>query len=183
MEGGKEMSVEEVLQRIAELDTKLTVITGGEPLLQADSSRLISELLDKGHDIQVETNGAKDIGVIDKRASVIMDLKCPSSGESEKNLLSNIQKLKSGDEVKFVIGTKEDYEWAKNIMRSEKFPEGCSKVFSWAAPTHSKLQSASREQYKLNRKELADLILSDKLDVRFIPQLQKIIWGYETDSI
>jgi len=179
------MQIPDIVEKVRELGPDLVVVTGGEPLLQNDTPLLISSLLDNGFTVQIETNGAFDIGVIDKRASVIMDIKCPSSGEAEKNLLSNISKLKSRDEVKFVIATKEDYEWAKTIISRYKFPEGCALLFSWASPSYinEKLQEIPPGQYRLSRRELVELIIADDLKVKFLPQLHKIIWGYEKESI
>ena len=113
---GRPMSPAEILDEVTALGCPLVQVTGGEPLLQRGAPRLVRSLLDEGYEVLVETGGHRDVGVLDPRARIIMDLKCPSSGETDKNLLSNVEQLRREDEVKFVICDRTDYEWAQNTV-------------------------------------------------------------------
>ncbi len=183
--GGTATSVEDVIDRIRSFDCRLVTITGGEPLLQPETLPLVTRLLDSGFEVMVETNGAHDIAPIDPRAVVVMDMKCPSSGEAERNLGANLAKLKPGDEVKFVIATREDYDWARARLDERRIPPSCPVLFSWAAPAArpAGLNPTPPGHARLSRRELAELILLDRLPVRFIPQLHKVIWGYDAESV
>ena len=161
---GKEISVDELLNIVDSFGMEYVEITGGEPLLQKDTPVLIERLLDKGYKVIVETSGSQDIGLIKEGAMIVMDLKCPSSGESKKNNWRNIDRLKKDDQVKFVIGTREDYEWAKRII------EKCRLIEKAVV-----LMSVVYE--KLKPEVLIKWILEDNLRVRFQPQLHKLIWG------
>lgn len=161
---GKEISVDELLNIVDSFGMEYVEITGGEPLLQKDTPVLIERLLDKGYKVIVETSGSQDIGLIKEEAMIVMDLKCPSSGESKKNNWRNIDRLKKDDQVKFVIGTREDYEWAKRII------EKCRLIEKAVV-----LMSVVYE--KLKPEVLIKWILGDNLRVRFQPQLHKLIWG------
>jgi 7-carboxy-7-deazaguanine synthase len=163
-EDGKDMEMKQILEAIKEFDCHLVEITGGEPLLQEDTPALISKLLDDGYTVMFETNGSLDIGRIDGRCIKIIDVKCPSSGEHEKNLFSNFEKMNKNDELKFVIETKEDYNYAKDqlLIYDIIIPPGnihFSPVFQ-----------------KLSPQTLSAWILEDNLNVRMTPQLHKFIW-------
>ncbi len=163
-EEGREMELAEILQKVATYHCPLIEITGGEPLLQDDTPLLISELLEKGYEVMMETNGTFDVSIVDKRCIKIVDIKCPTSGESDKNDLENLKRINQKDQVKFVIGSREDYEYAKNITRfiSLKLPEK-NILFS---PVFGKISCA----------KLAKWILEDNLNIRLHLQLHKIIW-------
>ncbi len=162
-EEGQEWSVSDLIIRIAEYGCKLVEITGGEPLLQNETHNLAKNLIRQGFKVLIETNGSLDISAVDKKAVIIMDVKCPGSGMSRKNLWKNIDLLKHNDEVKFVIGSKKDYLWAKSKIREFNLPERCKVIFS---AVHGILEP----------RELAEWILKDNLQVRFQLQLHKYIW-------
>jgi len=159
----------------------LVELTGGEPLLQANCLPLMKQLCDDGFTVLIETSGAHDIAGIDPRVRRIMDLKCPSSGEVLRNRWENIRHLKATDEVKFVIGTVEDYEWAKERLAAHRLPRICPLLFSWVAPLAPEQQDKSLKkvppgQTPLTRKELVERVIADALPVRFQVQLHKVIW-------
>ena len=158
------MDIEEIVEKVDSFECSLVEITGGEPLLQSETPQLISHLLDRGYKTLLETNGSKDIGFVDKRCVRIMDIKCPSSGEEKNNDLENLKSLKSGDEIKFVIADRTDYDFARNILNSVPYDKaGVTVNFS---PCFSKIQPG----------ELAAWMLDDKMDVRLNLQLHKFIW-------
>ncbi|MFN8008747.1 MAG: radical SAM protein [Terriglobia bacterium] len=161
---GKEMSVDDVLAAVRACDCSLVELTGGEPLLQKEVYQLMDHLLAAGYSVLLETGGSLDIGDVPPPVIKIMDLKCPSSGESDKNRYDNLQKLQPHDEIKFVIGSREDYLWTLEVMRKYHLKERghvlFSTVFGGLAP-----------------QELAAWILEDKLDVRLQLQLHKYIWN------
>jgi len=160
---GRDWKIPDLITRIAEYGCKLVEITGGEPLLQDETRNLAKKLILQGFNVLIETNGSFDISVVDKRVVVIMDVKCPGSGMSRKNLWKNIDFLKHNDEVKFVISNKKDYLWAKSKIREFNLYQRCNILLS---AVHGKL-----EPY-----ELAEWILKDNLQVRFQLQLHKYIW-------
>lgn len=161
---GTDFSVSEIISEVNKYGCNLVEITGGEPLLQKEVHILMKELCDLGFQIMIETGGSLPIKEIDKRVKVIMDLKCPSSKMSDKNLFENIISLKQDDEIKFVIGNREDYDWSKYLIHKYSLTEKCivlfSNVFSELEPIH-----------------LAEWILIDKLKVRFQMQIHKYIWN------
>jgi len=160
---GTDYSFEKILSEIKKYNSNLVEITGGEPLVQKEVLPLMKMLGDLGYNVMIETGGSLPIKEIDPRVKVIMDLKCPSSKMSHKNLYENINYLKQNDEVKFVIGNREDYEWSKDIINQYRLTEKCSvlfsNVFSELEPVH-----------------LAEWILKDNLNVRFQIQMHKYIW-------
>jgi len=160
-EEGADLLIEKILERAKGYACRLVEITGGEPLVQAGTPELVARLLNQGHTVLMETNGSLDIGRVDTRCIKIMDIKCPSSGEASKNDLDNLRKLSDRDEVKFVLGTREDYEFAKGIALSRL--QGKVILFSTVFG-------------RLEPKTLADWILEDRLDVRLQLQLHKYIW-------
>ena len=160
---GKDLSIDEIIEKINKFDCKLVEITGGEPLVQKESLELMKVLCDKGFTVMLETGGSLSIKEVDPRVKIIMDLKCPSSGMLKKNLYSNLDYLKSGDEVKFVIGSKEDYIWTKDILEKYDIASKCEVLFSVVFG-------------KLEPVKLVEWILEDKLNVRFQLQMHKFIW-------
>ena len=163
------------------LKLPLVELTGGEPLLQPNALPLMQQLCDAGFTVLIETSGAHDLAPIDPRVRRIMDLKCPSSGEVARNRFENIPQLKATDEVKFVIGTVEDYAWAKEQIATHGLEKICPLLFSWVAPLTPEQQDKSLKkvpvgQTPLTRKELAGRIIADALPVRFQVQMHKVIW-------
>lgn len=160
----------------------LVELTGGEPLLQPSALPLMTALCDDGYQVLLETNGAQDISKVDPRVHRIVDLKCPSSGEAARNYWPNIKQLQPTDEVKFVIGTVEDYNWAKAQVNVLSLPAICPVLFSWAAPLSEEQRDWSLKvvppyQTPVSRRELAERIIADALPVRFQMQLHKVIWA------
>jgi 7-carboxy-7-deazaguanine synthase len=160
----------------------LVELTGGEPLLQPNALPLMRQLCDDGFTVLIETSGAHDISRVDPRVHRIMDLKCPSSGEESRNRCENLPQLKSTDEVKFVLGTVEDYEWAKGVLAEHKLDAVCPILFSWVAPLQPHQQDKSLKpvpagQTPLTRQELVERIIADALPVRFQLQMHKLIWS------
>lgn len=159
----------------------LVELTGGEPLLQHNSLFLMKALCDEGFTVLLETSGAQDISQVDPRVRRIMDLKCPSSGEAARNRWENLSHLRNTDEIKFVIGTREDYAWAKQQLQTRRLASLCPLLFSWVHPLqpeqqHPSLKPVAPEQTPITRRELAEQIIADALPVRFQAQLHKIIW-------
>ena len=199
---GKKQTLAEILEKIRALakpfsnsklktqNSKLPLVelTGGEPLLQKNSLPLMQSLCDDGFTVLIETSGAHDISPIDSRVRRIMDLKCPSSGEVERNLISNLAHLKATDEIKFVIGTREDYEWAKQQIAAHDLAAKCPLLFSWVHPLapaqqNKVLKKVPAGQAPISRKELAEQIIADALPVRFQIQQHKIIWPPEQRGV
>lgn len=160
---GTDYSFEKILSEIRKYHCNLIEITGGEPLVQKEVFVLMTTLCDLGYQVVIETGGSLSIQEIDQRVKVIMDLKCPSSKMADKNLYENINHLKQNDEVKFVIGNREDYDWSKNIINQYRLTEKCSVLFS---NVFSELEPV----------QLAEWILKDNLNVRFQIQMHKYIW-------
>ncbi|MCU0342407.1 MAG: radical SAM protein [Ignavibacterium sp.] len=168
---GKDLSIPEIISEVKKYDCKLVEITGGEPLVQMEEClELMKQLCDQGFEVLIETGGSLPIKDIDSRVKVIMDLKCPSSGMEKKNLYENIDYLKSTDELKFVIGSREDYEWTKEIIVKYSLDKKCEILFSVVFG-------------KLEPVKLVNWILEDKLNVRFQLQMHKIIWHPETKGV
>jgi 7-carboxy-7-deazaguanine synthase len=166
----------------------LVELTGGEPLLQTNSNLLMTTLCDESFTVLLETSGAHDIAAVDRRVRRIMDLKCPSSGEVEANRWSNLPLLRSTDEIKFVIGTVEDYQWAKQKISEHQLPSVCPLLMSWVHPLsleqkHKSLKPMPAGQTPISRQELAERIIVDALPVRFQVQLHKILWSPETRGV
>ena len=166
----------------------LVELTGGEPLLQKHSRPLMQALCDDGFTVLIETSGAHDISGIDPRVRRIVDLKCPSSGEAARNRFANIPHLRATDEVKFVIGTAEDYEWAKEQMVRHRLVSICPILFSWVHPLAPEQQNPALKkvpagQTPITRRTLAENIIADALPVRFQIQQHKIIWPAEQRGV
>lgn len=165
-QGGEWMEPEDILARVADFQPEYVTVTGGEPLAQKPCIQLLVTLCDAGYNVSLETSGALDIAAVDPRVSRVMDLKTPGSGEVERNRLENLALLQANDQVKFVICNREDYEWARDLIRKHHLDHVCGVLFS---PVHAQ-QGAT---------ELADWILADRLPVRLQIQLHKILWGNE----
>ena len=166
----------------------LVELTGGEPLLQKSSLPLMKALCDDGFTVLLETSGAHDISVVDPRVRRIMDLKCPSSGEVARNLWENVSHLQSTDEIKFVIGTCEDYQWTKQAIAEHRLDTICPLLISWVHPLAPEQQDKSLKkvpagQTPISRQELAEKIIADALPVRFQVQLHKVIWPPEQRGV
>jgi len=163
-EEGVKMELTEIVSRIANYKCPLVEITGGEPLLQSNTPILISKLLENGYEVLMETNGSLDISSVDGRCIKIVDIKCPTSGESDKNDMENLKRLGPKDQVKLVIGNRMDYEYAKETIDS-------------ACPDFPKEQILfSPVSEGIAPPRLAEWILEDNLNVRLHLQLHKIIW-------
>ena len=169
-EEGKEMSNDEILEAIKPYKTKLVEVTGGEPLFQPESITLMHRLCEEGYNVLLETGGSLSIAQVDKRVTVVMDVKCPSSKMQHKNDYANIEILKTTDEVKFVIGNREDYDWAKNIIMQYSLTDKCHVLFS---PVFGAIEL----------QELTNWILKDNLNVRFQLQMHKYIWPPDTRGV
>ena len=192
---GKKMPLADVLAEVNKLAAPfqppplpLVELTGGEPLLQKNALPLMKQLCDGGFTVLLETSGAHDISKVDPRVHRIMDLKCPSSGEAERNRKANLAHLKSTDEIKFVIGTREDYQWAKEQIARRQLHQICPLLFSWVHPLapdqqHPSLKRVPSGQTPISRRELAEQIIADALPVRFQAQLHKIIWPPEQRGV
>lgn len=159
----------------------LVELTGGEPLLQVNSPALMKQLCEEGFTVLLETSGAHDISRVDPRVHRIMDLKCPSSGESARNRWANLPHLQPTDEIKFVIGTWEDYAWAKEQLCKHHLDKLCPVLFSWVHPLAPEQQDKSLKrvppgQTPISRKDLAERLIADALPVRFQVQMHKVIW-------
>ncbi|MCC5794056.1 MAG: 7-carboxy-7-deazaguanine synthase QueE [Chromatiales bacterium] len=162
--GGMRRSQDEVLDEVAAFGTRHVCVTGGEPLAQPACLPLLAALCDQGYLVSLETSGALDIGRVDPRVQVVLDLKTPGSGEVARNLWENLERLKPQDQVKFVICDRADYDWAVQEVRARAIDARCEVLFS---PAWQRQPAA----------ELADWILADRLPVRFQMQLHKLLWG------
>lgn len=162
--GGEAATVESVLAEVAKYPARQVCVTGGEPLSQKDCLPLLTALCDAGYDVSLETSGALDVAGVDPRVSRIMDLKAPDSGELARNLWENLALLNRRDEIKIVIASRSDYEWARDILRERQLDRICPVLFSPA-------------QGLIEPQSLAEWILKDGLNVRFQLQLHKLLWG------
>lgn len=161
---GTSLTMTDIIDRVSGYGCPLVEITGGEPLIQNETPLLITNLIENGYKVLLETNGTIDISRIDERCIKIVDIKCPGSGESGKNILDNLNRLNVKDQVKFVITNREDYEYAKDIIK--QIPGGFLRENILFSPVPGKMEFS----------DLANRILEDKLMVRFHIQLHKIIW-------
>ena len=159
----RDYSIQQILQEVAPFDCSLVEVTGGEPLLQDEVYPLMDQLVEKNYKVLLETSGSMDIDKVNPRVIKIMDLKCPSSGESHRNRYSNLGKLQSQDEVKFVIGDRNDYLWVKDILQDYCLSDRCLVLLSTVFET-------------LQPQQLAQWLLEDNLQVRFQLQIHKYIW-------
>jgi 7-carboxy-7-deazaguanine synthase len=162
-EEGAGMEVGTIAERVAAYETAYVLVTGGEPLAQTGVLDLFAELLDRGHEVAVETGGSLDIAPVDRRVMVVMDLKPPGSGMTERNRWDNLLHLKAIDEVKFVVADRADYEWARRVIAERRIQEICGVLLS---PVHG----------VLHPRPLAEWMLADRLPARLQVQLHKVIW-------
>ena len=167
---GKEMSVADVVKAVEGCGILLVEITGGEPLLQKEVYPLMQALLEKKYTVMLETGGSLSLDAVPEAVIKIMDLKCPSSGEEPRNHYANLGQLTFQDEVKFVIQTREDYDWCKKVLTEYSIPEKTQVLFS---PVYE----------KLDLKDLAKWILEDNLRVRLQTQLHKVIWSKDAIGV
>ena len=163
-QGGSRRTVPEVLEQISAFRVRHVCVTGGEPLAQPACLELLGALCDAGYAVSLETSGALDIAAVDARVMVVLDIKTPDSGESERNLWENLARLKREDQIKFVICSRSDYEWSKRILAERQLEKLCEVLFS---PSWGQLPA----------RDLAEWVLADRLPVRFQLQLHKYLWG------
>ena len=174
--GGERMELSQVVERVRDIGCRVVEITGGEPLVHPNAFVLARRLLAEGYDVLVETSGSIDISPLDPRVHVIMDLKCPGSGESAKNRWENLEHLDGRDELKFVLADRADYEWARNVIR-ERDLEARVREGSLRAILLSPVWDG------LDRQALAEWMLEDGLEARFQTQLHKHIWDPERKGV
>lgn len=167
--GGARMSLEEVVARVKSYGCNLVEITGGEPLAQQEAFDLIRRLADDGFEVLIETSGSIDIAPVDRRAKIILDVKCPGSGEVEKNRWDNLDKLRPHDEVKFVIADRGDYEFARRTIEEKRLDR-------WTV-------LLSPVWGTMEMRALAEWMLADRLPARFQTQLHKHIWGADVHGV
>ena len=171
-EEGEELEIADILDRVASYQCPLVEVTGGEPLIQEETPSLIRRLLEEGYEVLLETNGTQDISRVDVRCVRIVDIKCPSSGEMEMNDLENLSRLTDHDEIKFVIGGRDDYEYAKKILDlMDLNPSRMKKVLF--SPVFGTVEPSL----------LGEWILKDHLHVRLQLQLHKYIWDPERRGV
>lgn len=163
-QGGRWMTLEEVLDAVAADRPRHVTVTGGEPLAQRACGDLLTRLCDAGYDVSLETSGALDIAAVDARVARIVDIKTPGSGEVERNHWQNLDLLNQRDEVKFVLTDEADYLWARELLADKALAERCPVLFS---PGHATLPP----------RQLADWIVRDHLPVRMQMQMHKLLWG------
>lgn len=167
--GGEKMTIGEVVDRVLAYGCNLVEVTGGEPLAQGEAFELIETLCDRGLELLIETSGSIDVSPTDPRATLILDVKCPGSGEVHSNRWSNLDLLRPHDEIKFVIADRGDYEWARDVIRARnlaRWPVLLSPVWGEMEP-----------------RSLAEWMLADRLPARFQTQLHKHIWGAEARGV
>lgn len=174
--GGTRMELDAIIDAVRAKGCDLVEVTGGEPLAHANAFPLVERLLDEGHTVLVETSGAFDVAPLDPRAHKIMDLKCPGSGESHRNLWSNLDHLGPGDEVKFVVKDREDYEWTRDTIRDRGLDLRL-------AEETLKALLVSPVWGEVDLEALAGWILEDGLPVRYQVQLHKLIWGADRTGV
>lgn len=165
--GGEIMSLEAILARVASFSPRYICVTGGEPLAQPNCLPLLEQLCEAGYQVSLETSGALDLSRVDRRVSRVMDLKTPDSGESHRNLYSNIDHLGVNDQVKFVICSRADYDWARFQTDRFELPGRVGEVLF--SPSHGQVEA----------RQLAEWIVEDNLPVRFQMQLHKYLWNDE----
>ena len=165
--GGEKYTLTAIMQQVADYGAKYVCVTGGEPLAQPNCLPLLTALCDAGYQVSLETSGALDISQVDRRVSKVVDLKTPDSGEAHRNLYENMQHLTANDQIKFVICSRQDYQWAKFKIDEYQLNQRVSDV----------LLSPSHQQQ--DPRELAEWILADKLAVRLQVQLHKYLWNNE----
>lgn len=162
--GGQSMQLADIRNTVGGFDTRHVTVTGGEPLAQTSCLALLKQLCDEGYEVSLETSGALDVSPVDPRVIKVMDLKTPDSKQCARNRYENIEHLRPHDQVKFVICSREDYSWAKSVIKRYDLCKQCEVLFS---PSYRQLQART----------LADWVVEDRLPVRFQIQLHKYLWG------
>jgi 7-carboxy-7-deazaguanine synthase len=162
--GGDWHAIDDILAEVASHGAKHVCVTGGEPLAQKRCLILLRKLCDAGYEVSLETSGALDVSMVDPRVRKVMDLKAPGSGESQRNLWSNLDHLLAHDQIKIVIASRADYEWARAMLAEHALADRCMVLFS---PVHGAVEP----------RDLAEWIIADKLPVRFQLQLHKLLWN------
>lgn len=165
--GGEIHHLDAILEQVASYRPRHVCVTGGEPLAQPNCLKLLEQLCDAGYEVSLETSGALDVSGVDMRVSKVVDLKTPGSGEMGRNLYANIAHLTPNDQVKFVICSREDYDWAVSKLIEYRLDQRAGEV--WFSPSHGQVVP----------RELAEWIVADNLPVRFQLQLHKILWNDE----
>jgi len=170
--GGEHYSIDYVMAQVAAFGCKLVEVTGGEPLAQKEAFQLIERLCDDGYEVLIETGGYVSTANVDSRAKIILDIKCPASGEEQRNDWSNLERLRSNkDEVKFVIAGEDDWHYAKNLIKEQ------------ALESRTKAVLISPAWGQVDLQQLADWIASSGLNVRMQLQLHKYIWGPDVKGV
>lgn len=164
------MSLEEVLAQVERFECSLVEVTGGEPLSQKECPELLRSLCDRGYDVLLETSGAVSTESVDPRVVTILDVKCPDSGESDRNLWENLDRLRPRDEIKFVLASRRDYEWALETVRARDLSARNTVLFS---PVWGELEPGT----------LASWILEDRAPVRMQIQLHKVLYGADVAGV
>ena len=167
---GEKMKIDEILKEIKKYSCNLVEVTGGEPLLQKNCINLLNELVKNKYDVLLETSGSLSISDVPNKVINIIDFKCPSSKMDSKNMWKNINYLKKNDEIKFVIGDRNDYEWTKQKIEEFKLNQICDILIS---PVYGKIEP----------KEIVKWILEDNLKVRFQIQIHKEIWPADKKGV
>lgn len=168
--GGQEITIDEVLAKVTSYGCRLVEVTGGEPLAQPDGVALIRALCDADYTVLVETSGAIDIASVDRRARIVLDVKCPGSGMTDRMHWPNLEILTEKDEAKFVLAGRNDYEWAREVIARYNLVVRCSVLMS---PAFGELEP----------RILAEWLLADRLPVRFQLQLHKLIWAPDVRGV
>ena len=161
---GEWHDLEAILQQVRSFDAKHVCVTGGEPLAQPNCLKLLQRLCDAGFAVSLETSGAMDVAAVDSRVSRVIDVKTPGSQEAARNRIENFAHISPRDQLKFVICSREDYDWSKAFLSEHGLTARCQVLFS---PSYNQLSPT----------QLADWILADRLPVRFQMQLHKVLWG------
>ena len=164
--GGQRQTLGQILEAVAAFNTETVCVTGGEPLAQPLCASLLTMLCDAGYRVSIETSGALPIDRVDARVRIVMDLKTPDSGEVDKNLFENLALLKPEDEIKFVIGSRRDFDWVTEQVRAHQLDQ---RFMVWCSPVHGSVAPS----------DLAQWVLDSGLRLRFQLQLHKLIWGNE----
>ena len=162
--GGEWFSIDQVLARVASFGTRHVCVTGGEPLAQKGCLPLLQRLCDAGHRVSLETSGAIDVTQVDARVVRVVDVKTPASGEVGRNRYENLDALRADEQIKFVLCSREDFEWARDLVRERKLHERCTVLFS---PSYGQVEP----------RDLAQWVLDERLPVRLQVQLHKVLWG------
>src|SRR5579885_674908 len=170
--GGARVSIEDVMRQVRAFGCQLVEVTGGEPLAQREAFELVRRLCDEGFEVLIETGGYVSTEGVDERAKIILDVKCPASGEAERNHWPNLERLRADrDEVKFVVAGREDWEFARGVI--EKYDLERRSLAVLVSPVWG----------QTDLRELADLVASSGLNVRMQLQLHKYVWGPETRGV